>query len=597
MGGGESYEVVSPWTPFDEDAQTFNEEEIEEIKSTILDLTKSADVFLNKNKDSKLLPGFLKIESTGARIEGAIEADPRVAVWINKLVPKLVSEEDFWLNYFSHVSQAFILFSQKEESKPSTEPSWENVNIPETTAAALTAAGKEVQFKDGKEAQETSEKPEEAEKPEEVEKPDEEEKLSTPTDISPDAEDVPQDVPEPGEVSEGSVEIQRFPDFDKLDSFLFDDYPDPFKPSTEDLSNQSDLGGVVRWGIVGCGKVCEIKAGPAFTRAIGSELVAVMRRDAKKAEDFAKRHGVKKFYTSAYDLINDPEVTAVYVATPPGSHKEYAIMAARAGKPCLVEKPLARSYSEGQQIVEEFENRSVPLYVAYYRRGLPRFIRARQIVTKHLGNVTSITYTYLRQQHLPQTGWDLGWRIEPEQSGGGIFMDLGCHVLDILDFLFGPLDRVSGSAVQEANAHPKGLKVPTCIAAQFRTRTKALGTVMFNFASPKDMDRLTIVGTEGTLQMSVFGHEAPLFARPKLLPSGKITSVLRQVNCPVQDTNVHRSLVQNIVNELRRVSSAVVISSGKSALRTARIMDIILTDFYKGRSDDFWKRPETFGDS
>lgn len=175
-------------------------------------------------------------------------------------------------------------------------------------------------------------------------------------------------------------------------------------------------------------------------------------------------------------------------------------------------------------------------------------------------------------------------------------MDLGCHVLDILDFLFGPLDRVSGSAVQEAHAHPRDLKVPTCVAAQFSTRTKALGTVMFNFASPKEMDRLTIVGTEGTLQMSVFGHEAPLFSRPKLLPSGKITSIPRQVNCPVQDSNVHRSLVQNIVNELRRVSSAVVISSGKSALRTARIMDIILSDFYKGRSDDFWKRPETFGD-
>jgi len=214
-----------------------------------------------------------------------------------------------------------------------------------------------------------------------------------------------------------------------------------------------------------------------------------------------------------------------------------------------------------------------------------------------LANVTSITYTYLGQQHLPQNGRDMGWRIKPEHSGGGIFMELGCHVLDILDFLFGPIDRVSGTSVKEANCHPKDLRVPTCVVAQFSTHTEAVGTIMFNFASPKEMDRLTIVGTEGTLQMSVFGMEAPLFSRPRIPPSGKITSIPRQVNCPVQDSNVYRSLVQNIVNELRRVSSAVVISSGKSALRTAQIMDIILTDFYKGRSDDFWKRPETFGDS
>jgi 1,5-anhydro-D-fructose reductase (1,5-anhydro-D-mannitol-forming) len=990
MGGGESYEVVSPWSSFDEDNQTFSEEETASIKAIILDLTKSANIFLNKNKDSKLSTDFLESEKIGARIEGAIQSDPRVAVWINKLVPKLVSEDEFWFNYFSHVSQAFIQFRQKDEQKPSTEPSWENVKMTEPITEAQVIADekeakaiivenaegssekpqemelqqsnetpketaeqessekvqetkvdqsiekplessekvqetkveqsiekpletevqqsceilkeieeqksseksqqteveqsieklpetevqqsseniketeeqhssekpqemeleqsiekpqetevqqssvipKETEEQESSEkAQETvveqsiekpqetevqqsseisketeeqeiseksqeteveqriekpqeteeqensekspeteveqsiekpqetevqlsseipketeehhssdkpqemeveqsiekpqeteeqeisekspetevkqsiekpqetevqpsseipkkteehssekpqeieveqsiekpqetevqqssvipketeeqrsseknqkteveqsierpqetevqqnseipretevlqsSEKPHETEKPEDTENPDTEEKLSTPNDIDADLKAISESAPEPdaslekeeeavvsaGEITESPVEIPQFPDFDKMDSFLFDDYPDPFKPSTEDMNNQPDLGGNVRWGIVGCGKVCEIKAGPAFQRAIGSELVAVMRRDAEKAEDFAKRHGVKKFYSNAHDLINDPDVTAVYIATPPGLHKEYAIMAARAGKPCLVEKPIARSYSEGQQIVEEFENRSVPLYVAYYRRGLPRFIRARQIVTKHLGNVTSITYNYMRQQHLPQSGWDMGWRIEPEHSGGGIFMDLGCHVLDILDFLFGPLDRVSGSAVKETDVHPKDLKVPTCIAAQFRTRTKALGTVMFNFASPKEMDRLTIVGTEGTLQMSVFGHEAPLFARPKLLPSGKISTIPRQVNCPVQDSNVHRSLVQNIVNELRRVSSAVVISSGKSALRTARIMDIILSDFYKGRSDDFWKRPETFGDS
>ena len=82
---------------------------------------------------------------------------------------------------------------------------------------------------------------------------------------------------------------------------------------------------MINWGIIGCGKVTELKSGPAFSKVEGSRLVAVMRRNAALAEDYAKRHNVPRFYSNADDLINDGEVNAVYVATPPGSHKEYAI--------------------------------------------------------------------------------------------------------------------------------------------------------------------------------------------------------------------------------------------------------------------------------
>src|SRR5688500_11995089 len=78
----------------------------------------------------------------------------------------------------------------------------------------------------------------------------------------------------------------------------------------------------IRWGILGCGDVCEVKSGPGLQRASGSELFAVMRRDRKLAEDFARRHGVPAFYDDAERLIADPNVDAVYIAAPPGKHLE-----------------------------------------------------------------------------------------------------------------------------------------------------------------------------------------------------------------------------------------------------------------------------------
>ena len=111
----------------------------------------------------------------------------------------------------------------------------------------------------------------------------------------------------------------------------------------------------VNWGIIGCGNVTEKKSGPAFNKIEGSRLVAVMRRDASKAEDYARRHGVPKFYSDATLLINDPDVNAVYIATPPDTHAKYAIETMRAGKPAYVEKPMARTIAECEEMIRVSE--------------------------------------------------------------------------------------------------------------------------------------------------------------------------------------------------------------------------------------------------
>ncbi|MGA1226314.1 MAG: Gfo/Idh/MocA family protein [Tamlana sp.] len=91
---------------------------------------------------------------------------------------------------------------------------------------------------------------------------------------------------------------------------------------------------IINWGIIGCGNVTEVKSGPAYKNTEGFDIEAVMRRDAEKAEDYAKRHQIKKFFTNADELISDNEVDAIYIATPPDTHHFYALKVADAGKPC-----------------------------------------------------------------------------------------------------------------------------------------------------------------------------------------------------------------------------------------------------------------------
>ena len=137
---------------------------------------------------------------------------------------------------------------------------------------------------------------------------------------------------------------------------------------------------MIHWGFIGCGNVTEKKSGPAFSKVEGSDVVAVMRRDIDKAKDYARRHGVGKWYDNAADLINDPQVNAVYVATPPGSHTKHAIAAMRAGKPVYVEKPMAASYEECCRMNQVSAETGIPCFVAYYRRTLPYFLRVKQLI-------------------------------------------------------------------------------------------------------------------------------------------------------------------------------------------------------------------------
>jgi len=337
----------------------------------------------------------------------------------------------------------------------------------------------------------------------------------------------------------------------------------------------------LRWGIIGCGDVCEIKSGPALYKARGSALTWVMRRNGERARDFALRHGVARYTTDADELIGDREVDIVYVATPPGEHEAYALRVAAAGKPCYVEKPMARSAAECRRMREAFERAGVPLFVAYYRRALPRFSKVRELLADGaLGRLLSVSHVYQGRANPASAP---GWREEVVASGGGLFVDLGSHVVDLLDQLLGPLLEVSGHAARlSVPPAERAGRAEDTVVASFRTAHGALGSLRYQFHTSGSADRLELVGTEGRLALSVFGAE----------PLELETRAGQQSIATAQPEHVHQPLVQSIVDELGGTGRCP--STGASAERASAVVDRVLDGYYGGRGDAFWERPASW---
>ena len=265
----------------------------------------------------------------------------------------------------------------------------------------------------------------------------------------------------------------------------------------------------LKWGFIGCGEVCELKSGPAFSEVEGSSVVAVMSRTKEKAHSYAERHGVPRWYTDAQQLIDDPEVNAIYVATPPSSHATFAIMAMKAGKPVYVEKPLASTYDDCARINYVSEQTGMPCFVAYYRRYLPYFQRVKDIVEKGvIGEAVSVQVRfavpprdldYAHPENLP-------WRLQPDISGGGYFYDLAPHQLDLLQHIFGVILEARGMTANRAHLYSAEDSVSTI----FRFENGMTGSGSWSFVAHESArtDRILIIGTQGSMAFSVFNYAA-----------------------------------------------------------------------------------------
>jgi len=320
----------------------------------------------------------------------------------------------------------------------------------------------------------------------------------------------------------------------------------------------------IRWGIIGCGDVCERKSGPALQQARDSALVAVMRRDIAKAQNFALRHGVPRVHATADALIEDPEVDAVYIATPPSSHHALALEVASRGKPCLVEKPMAMNHRETADMVGAFRAAGQPLWVAYYRRALPRFLLVQRLLAEGaIGRLTSIHVRITRP--VDDGGVLQDWRIVPAISGAGVFFDLGSHCLDLVDFLAGPISTVGGFSVNTAGAYP----AEDATAAAFECGDRVVGTGIWNFNASSKTDVLSLVGATGEITTAVFDDIDVRLTR------GNREETFEVRNPP----HVHQPLIQLIVDELNGRGEAP--STGESGSRTSWVMDRCVAEYYR----------------
>ncbi len=320
----------------------------------------------------------------------------------------------------------------------------------------------------------------------------------------------------------------------------------------------------INWGIIGCGNVCEKKSGPSFYKIEHSNLVAVMRRDPDKVKDYAMRHKVDKYYTDADQLIADSQVDAVYIATPPNTHMQYAIKAMQAGKPVYVEKPMGMNSAECEDMIRTSETTNQKLFVAFYRRALPYFLKVKELLESGvIGNVLTVEVKQYRSPRVSDlTSSDHTWRIDKDIAGEGYFYDLAPHTLDILDFLLGEITDAKGFSANLGQLY----EVKDTISAILKFKSGIIGSGRWCFvtSAQTDVDSIIITGAKGEIRFSTFAFSPILLLSDTASESFDIPS----------PEHIQQPLIQTIVDELRGVGKCP--STGVSGARTSRVMDLIL---------------------
>lgn len=319
---------------------------------------------------------------------------------------------------------------------------------------------------------------------------------------------------------------------------------------------------IVKWGFIGCGEATEKKSGPAFAQVEGSEVVAVMSRDAEKAQSYAKRHDIARWYTDAQKLVDDPEVNAIYIATPPSSHATFAIMAMRAGKPVYIEKPMAASYEDCARINRISEQTGIPVFVAYYRRYLPYFQKVKELIGR-IGRVINVQIRFAQPPRaLDYNSQNLPWRVLPVIAGGGYFYDLAPHQLDLLQDMFGVILEAQGYTSNRGGLY----EAEDTLSASFKFENGLPGSGSWCFVAHESAkeDRIEIIGDQGMLCFSVFTFD----------PIALHTEQGRKEFHIPNPQYVQQPLIQSVVNHL--LKREVCTCDNISATPTNWVMDRIL---------------------
>lgn len=322
----------------------------------------------------------------------------------------------------------------------------------------------------------------------------------------------------------------------------------------------------IRWGIIGVGDVTEVKSGPPLYKSDNSELVAVMRRTGEKAKDFAERHNVPRWYDDGDDLINDDAVDVVYVATPTQAHLPYVLKAAQAGKHVYCEKPMGVTYDECQQMIQTCEDAEVSLWVAYYRRAMPRYEKVKSLIEDGaIGDVLTVSVQHFQPTRItadtPES--ELSWHHAPEMLGGGNLIDVSCHTIDLLQHYFGSITTVDGTVTNRGAVY----RSADTMTATFDFESGVVASGTWQFTSGVHHEITTIVGTKGEIRFSVFSP------KPMILTTGDNMETIA-LGYP---DHVHQPLIESIIAELNGQGTCP--STGQTGAHTTWVLDQLFADF------------------
>ncbi|MFI3238009.1 MAG: Gfo/Idh/MocA family oxidoreductase [Lachnospiraceae bacterium] len=312
----------------------------------------------------------------------------------------------------------------------------------------------------------------------------------------------------------------------------------------------------MNWGFIGCGSVVEHKSGKPFDLAGESKVLAVMCRNIETAKSYAKRREVPYYFDDVNTMLSLDGIDAIYIATPPSTHKLYAKMAIEAGKAVYIEKPMGMNTAECLEILALAREKDVPVFVAFYRRGLEKFHDIKKLIANgEIGGVRCVNVLHYQKMG---TG-EYEWRRDPAIAGGGLFHDLGCHTLDILDFILGPIEEAYGFSANQRQVFSSD----DIVTASMRFESGVLGTGTWCFDVDEDLEQVEITGDQGKVIFDVYGKS--------------LTIVRNGVVEKREYTNpdfVQEPLIHNVIRTLKGEEKAL--STGGSALRTAIVMDKIL---------------------
>jgi predicted dehydrogenase len=253
----------------------------------------------------------------------------------------------------------------------------------------------------------------------------------------------------------------------------------------------------LNWGLIGCGDISRKRVAPALRDLDDCELVAVNRASFHLAEEFAREFGARRWYRDWRELLADEEVEAVYIATPVSLHAEQTIAAAEAGKHVLCEKPMALNVADCDRMIAACTANGVKLGIAYYRHFYPVIQRVKELLAEGVIGTPVLAQVNAFERFNPAPGEPRYWFVKKEMAGGGPMMDFGCHRLEVLMNLLGPIASVQSSVGNVLFER----EVEDTAVAILDFATQARGVLSVTHAAWQSQDTLTIFGSAGSLHI------------------------------------------------------------------------------------------------